>query len=83
MTDVYKLSHSVDSLHYHFVLVTKYRAKCLTAPMFDRLKVLSAEAAAAGHLDGVLSAAGIASLWRCWQALGFCVCADQFQSYLV
>jgi putative transposase len=25
--------HYVFSLHYHLVLVTKYRRKCLTAPM--------------------------------------------------
>ena len=31
-----KLYHCVYALHYHLVLVTKYRRKCITAPMLDR-----------------------------------------------
>lgn len=29
------LHHCVFSLHYHLVLVTKYRRKCFTAPMLE------------------------------------------------
>jgi putative transposase len=30
--------HCIYSLHYHLVLVTKYRRKCFTQPMLERLK---------------------------------------------
>lgn len=33
-----KLYHSVCSLHYHLVLVTKYRRRCLNARMHDELR---------------------------------------------
>ena len=33
-----KLYHCTYVLSYHFVFVTKYRRKCLTAPMLDRLR---------------------------------------------
>jgi REP-associated tyrosine transposase len=33
-----KLNHCTFLLSYHFVFVTKYRRKCLTAPMLDRLR---------------------------------------------
>ena len=32
--------HCVYKLKYHLVLVTKYRRKCFTAPMLDRLEVI-------------------------------------------
>jgi putative transposase len=32
------LHHCVFSLHYHLVIVTKYRRKCLTAPMLADFK---------------------------------------------
>lgn len=32
-----KLYHCVYALHYHLVIVTKYRRRCLTKPMIDRL----------------------------------------------
>lgn len=35
---VNKLYHCSYSLSYHFVFVTKYRRKCFTAAMLDRLK---------------------------------------------
>lgn len=39
MTDVNvnKLYHCTYALSYHFVFVTKYRRRCLTAPMLERL----------------------------------------------
>jgi putative transposase len=37
-----KLYHCVYALHYHLVVVTKYRRKCLTAPMLVRLNEISA-----------------------------------------
>lgn len=33
-----QLNHCVFNLHYHLVLVTKYRRKCITRPMLSRLK---------------------------------------------
>jgi len=36
-----KLYHCVYALHYHLVLVTKYRRKCITAPMLDRLREIA------------------------------------------
>lgn len=38
--------HCAYALHYHLVIVTKYRRKCLTAPMLDRVKELATERAA-------------------------------------
>ncbi|MBW6414243.1 IS200/IS605 family transposase [Methylacidiphilum fumariolicum] len=35
------LHHCVYALHYHFVLVTKYRRKALTRPMLDRLRAIA------------------------------------------
>lgn len=35
------LYHCTYSLHYHLVIVTKYRRKCITAPMLARLKSIS------------------------------------------
>jgi putative transposase len=37
-----KLYHCVYALHYHLVLVTEYRRRCLTAPMLDRLREIAA-----------------------------------------
>jgi putative transposase len=37
-----KLYHCVYALHYHLVLVTKYRRKCITAPMLDRFREIAA-----------------------------------------
>ena len=34
------LNHCVFNLNYHLVLVTKYRRKCITAPMLARLKTI-------------------------------------------
>jgi REP-associated tyrosine transposase len=39
------LHHCVFNLNYHLVLVTKYRRKCITAPMLTRLKTISFEIA--------------------------------------
>jgi len=36
--NVSKLFHCTYSLSYHFVFVTKYRRKCFTGPMIDRLR---------------------------------------------
>lgn len=36
--NVQNLFHSVYSLHYHLVLVTKYRRRCITGPMLARLR---------------------------------------------
>lgn len=41
-TEFSKLYHCVYALHYHLVLVTKYRRRCLTAPMLDRLREIAA-----------------------------------------
>lgn len=35
-----KLSHCTYTLSYHFVFVTKYRRKCLTATMLERLETI-------------------------------------------
>lgn len=32
------LFHCVYALNYHLVIVTKYRRKCITGPMLDRLR---------------------------------------------
>ena len=42
-----KLHHCVYSLNYHLVLVTKYRRKCLTAPMLAEFEVQAKERCAA------------------------------------
>jgi len=39
---VNKLDHCSYSLSCHFVFVTKYRRKCFTGPMLDRLKAIAA-----------------------------------------
>ncbi len=36
------LYHCVYNLHYHLVMVTKYRRKCITAPMLARLREILA-----------------------------------------
>lgn len=36
--DFSKLYHCVYALHYHLVIVTKYRPRCLSASMLDRLR---------------------------------------------
>jgi putative transposase len=36
-----KLYHCVYALHYHLVIVTKYRRKCLTAGMLIRFKEIA------------------------------------------
>jgi putative transposase len=33
----------VYALHYHLVLVTKYRRKCITGSMLDRLREIIAQ----------------------------------------
>lgn len=42
-----KLHHCVYSLNYHLVLVTKFRRKCLTAPMLAEFEVQAKERCAA------------------------------------
>jgi putative transposase len=37
------LYHCTFNLNYHLVVVTKYRRKCITAPMLERLKVICTE----------------------------------------
>lgn len=37
-----KGSHSIFSVHLHFVFVTKYRRKAITAPMLERLQEIFA-----------------------------------------
>jgi putative transposase len=37
------LYHCVFNLNYHLVLVTKYRRRCITAPMLERLKTICTE----------------------------------------
>jgi putative transposase len=37
-----KLFHCVYALHYHLVLVTKYRRRALTRPMIDRFREIAA-----------------------------------------
>ncbi len=43
MMRVNKLYHCSYSLSYHFVFVTKYRRKCFTGAMLDRLKEVVAK----------------------------------------
>ncbi|MHB8252262.1 MAG: IS200/IS605 family transposase [Acidiferrobacter sp.] len=45
------LHHGVYNLNYHLVLVTKYRRKCMTGPMLDRLEVLCRSTAAKGECE--------------------------------
>lgn len=40
--NIQKLFHCTYSLNYHFVLVTKYRRRCLTKAMLDRLQEIAA-----------------------------------------
>lgn len=42
-TEVKTLFHCVFNLNYHLVIVTKYRRKCISAPMLERLKVICTE----------------------------------------
>jgi REP element-mobilizing transposase RayT len=42
-TRAFPLSHGVYALHYHLVIGTKSRRKCITAPMRDRLHKISAQ----------------------------------------
>ena len=42
-----KLHHCVYALNYHLVLVTKYRRKCLTAPMLAEFELQAKERCAA------------------------------------
>ena len=42
-TAVKTLYHCVFNLSYHLVLVTKYRRKCITASMMERLKIICTE----------------------------------------
>lgn len=42
-----KLHHCVYALNYHLVLVTKFRRKCLTAPMLAEFEVQAKERCAA------------------------------------
>ena len=37
-----KLYHCFYALHYHLVLVTKYRRKCISAPMLTALRSIAA-----------------------------------------
>lgn len=41
-TEMSRLHHCVYALHYHLVLVTKYRRRCLTGAMLARLGQLAA-----------------------------------------
>lgn len=43
--------HCVYNLKYHLVLVTKYRRKCLTADMLDRLEVICREQCANWEIE--------------------------------
>lgn len=38
-----KLFHCVYALHYHLVLVTKYRRRCITKPVLEKLREISAQ----------------------------------------
>jgi putative transposase len=46
-----KLNHCVFNLTYHLVLVTKFRRKCITAPMLARLNTISTEIAEKWHCE--------------------------------
>ncbi len=43
MQELSTLYHCIFSLHYHLVLVTKYRRKCITTRMLARLREIFAE----------------------------------------
>lgn len=43
--------HCVYKLKYHLVLVTKYRRKCFTAPMLDRLEEICRDLCAKWEVD--------------------------------
>lgn len=43
--------HCVYKLKYHLVLVTKYRRKCFTAEMLDRLEILCRELCSKWEVD--------------------------------
>ncbi len=43
MQDFKKLHHCVYNLKYHLVLVTKYRRKCISKAMMERLKIIFSE----------------------------------------
>ena len=36
-----KLYHCVYALHYHLVIVTRYRRRCITAPMLERFREIA------------------------------------------
>jgi len=36
-----KLYHCVYALHYHLVAVTRYRRRCITAPMLERFREIA------------------------------------------
>lgn len=38
-----KLRHCAYLIHFHLVVVTKYRRKCITKPMLERLKEIFSE----------------------------------------
>jgi putative transposase len=37
------LFHCVYALHYHLVIVTKYRRRCITRPMLEMLQDITAQ----------------------------------------
>lgn len=41
--DLSTLYHCTFSLNYHLVMVTKYRRRCITAPMLERLRLICTE----------------------------------------
>lgn len=43
MQPLFRSAHAVHSLHYHLVLVTKYRKPALNADLLQRLEAISAE----------------------------------------
>lgn len=45
MQELKTLHHCVYSLHYHLVLVTKYRRKCITPDLMKRLEAILKETA--------------------------------------
>jgi putative transposase len=38
-----KRYHCVYALHYHLVIVTKYRRRCITKPILERLREIAAQ----------------------------------------
>ncbi|CAI9085160.1 protein of unknown function [Candidatus Methylacidiphilum fumarolicum] len=59
------LHHCVYALHYHLVLVTKYRRKALTRTMLDRC-VLLRKCAGRDGADSCLSATENLTTFTCW-----------------